>query len=264
MIRMKLLSIVGWAAMAFLIPATVVPSAEAQMATTTNEFLVYIGTYTGRKSQGIYVCRLNAANGKLTSPALAAETPNPTFLAIHPRGSALYAANEVRDGFVSAFAMDPKTGQLTFLNKQSSRGNGPCYLSVDHTGHCVLVANYGSGSIATLPIEKGGRLDAAGRFIQHTGSSVNPQRQRGPHAHWIDVSPDNHFAFACDLGLDKVLSYRFEPASCALTPNDPPFETVQPGSGPRHLAFHPNGHFAYVINEMSNTVTAFLYRCRSR
>lgn len=248
--------------------ASVWPAAGAEApAAPVGQFWVYVGTYTGKKSQGIYVCRLDAVTGKLSAPELAAETPNPTFLAIHPRLPALYsvgrpvllAANETRNGSVSGFAMDRQTGKLSPINQQSSRGNGPCHVSLDATGQCVLVANYGSGSIAALPLKGDGSLVEASAFVQHVGSGVNKKRQEGPHAHWIDVSPDNRFAFTCDLGLDQVLSYKLDLAKGSLEPNQPPFVTVTPGAGPRHLAFHPNGRFAYLINEMGCTMTAFSY-----
>jgi 6-phosphogluconolactonase len=196
---------------------------------------------------------------------LAAETVNPSFLAIHPNRRFLYAVGEVmefqgqKSGAVSAFSIDPATGKLTFLNKMSSRGMGPCHVSVDKTGKCVLVANYGSGSVAALPLKPDGSLSEATAFVQHTGSSVNPERQKGPHAHSINLSPDNRFAIAADLGLDQLLVYRFDPEAGSLTPNDPPFAKVNPGAGPRHFAFHPNGQFGYVINEMQSTVTALAY-----
>jgi 6-phosphogluconolactonase len=234
-------------------------------AAWAGEFLVYFGTYTGTKSKGIYVSRLDPATGRLTTPELAVETPSPSFLAVHPGGRFLYAANEVSrfdgkpTGSVSAFAIAPQTGRLTLLNAQSSGGAGPCHLVVDRAGRNLLVANYGGGSVAVLPVKADGALDAATATLQHTGSSVNPQRQKEPHAHSINLSPDNRFAVAADLGLDKVLVYRFEPARGSLVPHDPPFAAVAPGSGPRHFAFHPSGRFAYVINEMLCTVTAFSY-----
>lgn len=255
------LSATGIAVSALLLSTS--PAAES----AAREFHVYVGTYTGKKSKGIHTCRLDVASGNLSAPELAAETPNPTFLALHPRLPALYAAgrpvlyaaNEVRDGLVSAFAIDRATGKLTPLNSQSARGNGPCHLSVDQTGKTLLVANYGGGNIAALPVKEDGSLGPATAFIQHTGSSVNKQRQSAPHAHWIDVAPDNNFAFVCDLGLDKIMTYKLDPAQGTLTAGDPPFAAVQPGAGPRHLAFHPGGKFAYVINELANTMTAFNY-----
>jgi 6-phosphogluconolactonase len=226
---------------------------------------VYFGTYTGGDSKGIYVSDLNLADGHLSEPRLAAGTVSPSFLAIHPKGELLYAVSEIEDfegkktGGVGGFAIDPKTGLLTALNKQPSRGGGPCHLVVDATGRNVLVANYGGGSVASLPIDENGRLGEATGFAQHQGSSVNERRQSAPHAHSINVDPNNRFAFAADLGLDKVLVYRFDAAKGSLEPNDPPAAEVAPGSGPRHFAFHPSGKFAYVINEIFLTVTAFAY-----
>jgi 6-phosphogluconolactonase len=227
--------------------------------------LVFIGTYTGPKSKGIYVSRLDSDSGHLSNPELVAETPNPTFLALHPNKKFLYAANEIANfaggkaGAVSAFAIDAKTGQLKLLNQTSSVGDGPCHLVVDKTGGNVLLANYGGGSVAVLPIKADGSTAEHSNFIQHTGSSVNPQRQKEPHAHSINLSPDNRLAFAADLGLDKVLIYAFDAKAGKLTPNNPAFATLPPGSGPRHFAFHPNGRFAYVISEMLSTLTSFTF-----
>jgi len=227
------------------------------------EMLVYFGTYTGEKSKGVYVSRLDLASGALTPPELAAETASPSFLAVHPSQKFLYAANEVSEfqgkasGSVSAFAIDRNTGRLTALNQQPSVGRGPAHLVVDKAGRNVLVANYGGGSVAVVPIGTDGALKPPSAFIQHTGASVNPQRQQGPHAHSINVDPANRFAYVADLGLDKVLVYRFDAEKGSLVANDPPFAAVAPGAGPRHFAIHPNARFAYVINEMSLTVTAF-------
>jgi len=221
--------------------------------------LVYFGTYTGAKSQGIYVSRFDPATGRLSAPELAVKTQNPTFLAVHPGEHFLYAVNEVGDdSTVSAFALDAKTGKLTSLNRQASGGSGPCHLAVDATGKCLLVANYNSGSIAALPIRADGSLGEA-RVIQHTGSSTNHERQAGPHAHSIYPSPDNRFALNCDLGLDKVFAYRLDAEATKLSPGNPPFATVAPGSGPRHLVFSADGKFVYVINEMGGTITVFNY-----
>ena len=164
-----------------------------------------------------------------------------------------------KSGTVSAFALDPQTGALTFLNQQSSRGMSPTHLVVDPTGKNVLAANYNSGSVAVLPIEADGSLGVATGFAQRHGSSVNKVRQAGPHAHCVALAPDNRFAFVADLGLDQVLIYQFDAAAGTLTPNAPPFAAVSPGSGARHLAFHPDGHTAYVISELFSTITAFGY-----
>jgi 6-phosphogluconolactonase len=226
---------------------------------------VYFGTYTGEKSKGIYVSRLDLDQGQLSQPELAAEVVNPAFLALHPNGQFLYAVNEVGSfqgqpgGAVSAFLVDPSSGRLTLLNQESSRGGGPCHLTVDPSGRAVLVANYGGGSVAALPLGEDGRLRAATAFAQHTGSSVNPQRQRAPHAHGIYVDAANRHAFVPDLGIDKILIYRWDPQPVSLQPHDPPAASVAPGAGPRHFAFAPNGRFAYVINELLSTVTAFRY-----
>jgi 6-phosphogluconolactonase len=186
---------------------------EAQTMTKQNnyEVLVYIGTYTHGKSEGIYVYRMEKSSGTLSFVSKATGVNNPSFLAIHPQQNYLYAVNEVGEfagkpgGAVSAFSIDPKTGELTYLNQQPSHGTGPCHLSVDKTGRFVLVANYGGGSVCVLPILDNGQLREATDFIQHEGSSVNPQRQKGPHAHSIILSPDNRYAFAADLGLDKIM-----------------------------------------------------------
>ena len=224
------------------------------------ESLVYFGTYTSTNTKGIYVSRFDSGTGKLSAPELVAETKNPTFLAVHPNGRFLYAANEVSDASaVSAFAIDTKSGKLTPLNQQTFAGSGACHISVDATGKCLLVANYNSGSIAALPIHADGTLGETTGAIQHTGSGANPTRQAGPHAHFILPSPDNRFALNCDLGLDKIFIYRLDATAPELAANDPPFASVAPGAGPRHLIFSPNGKFVYVINELASTVTEFTY-----
>lgn len=229
------------------------------------DYLVYFGTYTGPKSKGIYVSRLDPATGRLTSPELAAESTSPSFLAVHPTGQSLYAVNEVGTfdgkpgGSVTAFAVNSQTGKLTQLNQSSAMGSGPCHLVVDKAGRNVLLANYGGGSVAVLPIQPDGKLGEASAFVQHAGSSVNPDRQKEPHAHAIELDAANRFAFVPDLGLDKVMIYRFDPAKGSLTANSPSSASVKPGAGPRHFAFSPDGRFAYVINEMQCTITAFSY-----
>ena len=228
---------------------------------------VYVGTYTRAESRGIYQFDLDPASGATQQVHLAAETVNPSFLAVHPSKRFLYAVGEIgnyhgkKTGAVNSFSVDPHSGKLTLLNQQPSGGAGPCHLVVDAKGKNVLVANYGGGSVAVLPINDDGRLGKATSVIQHEGSSVNPQRQQGPHAHSINLDAANRFAFAADLGLDKVLIYRFDPLHGKLTPHGE--ASVAPGSGPRHFAFHPSGKFAYVINELASTVTAFRYDGRA-
>ncbi|MBI3465189.1 MAG: lactonase family protein, partial [Planctomycetes bacterium] len=229
------------------------------------DLLAYVGTYTSGKSEGIYIYRMDLATGAMTRVGVATGVKNPSFLAIHPNRRFLYSVSEIADldgkktGGVTGFAIDSETGKLTMLNAQPSEGAGPCHLVVDRTGKSVLVANYGGGSVAALPIGEDGRLGKATAAIQHKGSSVNPGRQEAPHAHSINVDPTNRFAVAADLGLDKVLVYRLDAAKGTLEPNAPPSASVAPGAGPRHFAFHTNGRYAYVINEMHCTVTAFSY-----
>jgi 6-phosphogluconolactonase len=232
---------------------------------TMSNYLVYIGTYTGPKSQGIYVYKLAAATGKLTPLGLAAESTSPAFLALHPNHRYLYAVNEIakyegqKSGSVSAFSIDHKTGKLTLLNIVASGDPGPCHLTVDQTGKYVLVANYGVGSVAAFQILADGRLGKATAFLPHTGHSVDPKRQEAPHAHSIYVSPDNRFVVSADLGTDQVYVYRFDATKGTLAPNDPPSAAVPPGTGPRHFAFDPKGKFAYAIEEMGSSLTAFSY-----
>ncbi|HMF94035.1 MAG TPA: lactonase family protein [Vicinamibacterales bacterium] len=233
--------------------------------------LVFVGTYTGPKSQGIYRFRLQpepsrvSQNVALTPLGLAAASSNPSFLELDPRRRLLFAVNEVSrfegsaTGAVSAFAIDRSNGVLTPINQRASMGTAPCHLVLDKSGRHLLVANYGSGSVAVLPVAPGGRLGAASQVVQHTGSSVNPERQKGPHAHCVTIDRANRYVFVCDLGLDKVLAYRFDAERGTLTPHDPPFAQLKPGAGPRHMVFRPDGRFAFVVNEMHSTVTAFRY-----
>lgn len=233
----------------------------ALLGAPPKRFLVYIGTYTSGKSKGIYAYRFDLASAKLEPLGLAAETSNPPFLAIHPSRKYLYAA--ITEGFVAAYAIDLASGKLKELNRVGSKGVGPCYVRVDHSGRGVLVANFGSGTVAALPVRSDGSVGEATAAIQHKGSGPHPQRQASPHAHSINLSPDNRFAIAADLGIDQLLIYRFDPANGTLVANDPPFAKVNRGAGPRHFAFHPSGRYAYVINEIDSTVTAFTYDRKS-
>jgi 6-phosphogluconolactonase len=237
---------------------------------TKGQYIAYVGTYTTKTtSKGIYAYRFDPAKGQLTSIGVAAETTDPSFLAVHPNGKYLYAVNEIGNfngdvsGAVSAFAIDAKTGSLKFLNQVPTRGAGPCYVSLDKTGSFVLVANYDSGSIASFPAHFDGTLGTASGFVQHSGSGPNKERQEGPHAHWIGTSPDNRFALAVDLGLDEVIVYNFNANTGIFTPLLSGFAKVKPGSGPRHLAFHPDGKFAYVLSEIASTVTVFSYKAKT-
>ena len=260
MIRPSVL--VGSACMAVLLCA-VLPSARAEEKPKSDKMWVFVGTYTGAKSKGIYRFEFDTATGKLTGPELAAETKNPSFLAIHPSKKFLYAIGELdnvsgkKGGAVTAFSLDAKTGELKELNQQSSVGAGPCYIVIDRAGKNALVANYGGGSVAVLPIGSDGKLAEASAFIQH--KSADPDKKVMPHGHSINVDANNRFAIAADLGLNQLIVYKFDAAKGTLTPNDPPYLATAPGAGPRHFAFHPNGHFAYVINESNMTLTALTY-----
>src|SRR6201998_2058177 len=211
------------------------------------KYLFYVGTYTGdgTSSKGIYAYRFYAATGESTPLGLAAETTNPSFVALHPNGRFLYAVNEVQNyngpnsGGVSAFSIDRSTGKLTLLNEVPSRGADPCYITLDKTGKYVLLANYTGGSVAAFPVLEGGKLGEASAFVQNTGHGTNPERQEKAHAHSIDLSPDNRFAMVDDLGLDELLVYKFDSAHGSLTPNNPPFAKLDAGAGPRHFALGP-------------------------
>ncbi len=227
--------------------------------------IVYIGTYTKKDSRGIYASCFDPGTGNLTPLRLAAQAINPSFLALHPSGQFLYAVAEVGDyageksGAVSAFSITPGKGELKLLNQAASRGASPCHLVVDPSGRNILVANYGGGNVAVLPVRRDGRLGEASARVQHTGSSVHPTRQMKPHAHSVTLSPDNRFALVADLGLDQVRVYCFDPFRGTLTPNNPPFAMLHPGAGPRHCAFHPHGKALYVINELKSSLTALAY-----
>jgi len=229
--------------------------------------LVFVGTYTTGKSEGIYLYRMNLSSGELKHIATTRGVVNPSFLTLDPTGRYLYAVNEITDfggkpgGAVSAFAINRKTGELQFLNQQPSLGSAPCYVTVDRTGRFLLVANYGGGNVSVIPIERDGGLGGATDVDQHQESSVNRDRQDGPHAHSIVLDQANRFAYSCDLGTDKIMIYRFDSKKGKLTANQQPWAQVKPGAGPRHFTFHPDSKSAYVINELDSTVTAF--RCDS-
>lgn len=253
--------------------ALAVDTSDAVVVPPKNSTLVYVGTFTGTPahSKGIYLFSLSSAGNemKLTPLGLAAETPMPSFLALDAKRRLLFCANEIDtfegkpNGAVSAFSIDPVSGKLKLINQQPSMGTHPCHIVLDKTGKNVIVANYNSGSVAVFPVSEDGHIGEATCVIQDTGSSVNPDRQAAPHAHCITLSPDNRFAFVCDLGIDKVLVYKFDSEHGRLIPNEPSFVPSIPGAGPRHLTFSPNGRFAYLICEMASTVTTFAYDAKA-
>jgi 6-phosphogluconolactonase len=259
--RILALSCLACCASVAAAPATAAPP---QANKPVRELLTYIGTYTNGASKGIYVSRFDLAEGKFRPVTLAAKVTNPSFLAIHPSRMLLYAISEMDQptdpnaGTLSAFAIDPKQGKLTLLNRQLSGNKIGCHLVVDHSGRYVLVASYGGGTVTCLPIESDGSLGEATCLVQHHGSGAVPGRQAGPHAHGVTMDSANRFAFVTDLGLDKIMAYRLE-ADGKLTANDPPYFATAPGAGPRHFVFHPNGQYAYVINEINSTITAMSY-----
>ncbi len=233
---------------------------------------VFAGTYTRRephvegKSRGIHVLRLDMASGELTPVDVIPGLDNPSYVALHPQGGFLYAVNEIGEycgkasGAVSAFKIDLAAGRFEPLNQQASQGSSPSYITVDNAGRHALIANYGGGSVAVLPIREDGSLGAAKEVIQHQGSSMHPQRQQAPHPHSINLDAENRFAFVPDLGLDKVMIYRYDGEAGRLTLNhEQPWARTKSGAGPRHMAFHPRADFAYVINELDSTVTVFRY-----
>lgn len=240
---------------------------ERKAGAVKDETLVYVGNYTKPGgADGIYVYRMDSSTGALKYASKIAGVKNPSFLAIHPNRSFLFAVNEIGDfggkpqGAVSSFIIEAKSGELTFLNQQPTQGTAPCHISVDKTGKYLLAANYGGGNAAVFPIDADGKLGAASDFVQHQGSSVNKQRQEGPHAHSINLDAANRFVFVADLGLDKVMIYELDAQHGKLKPNK--FAPTHPGAGPRHFDFHPGGKYAYVINEIDSTMTAYAYEAK--
>lgn len=242
----------------------IVLSSVSFAAGQKNSYIVYVGTYTGHGSQGIYAYRFDEGTGKLTSIGLAAETASPSFLALSSNKRFLYAVNELEtyqgktSGGVSAFAIQPSGEKLTFLNELPSRGEDPAHLALDHSGKYLLVANYTSGNVTVFPVSKNGSLGEATAFVQHHGSSVNRDRQEGPHAHEIVMSPDNRFALVTDLGLDEIFSYPFDSSKGTL--GEPHITKSHPGAGPRHMAFSKDGQFLYVIHELQSTIVVYSYQ----
>lgn len=229
------------------------------------EHQLYIGTYTrgGSESQGIYTCTFDDSTGKLSEPSLAVEADNPSFLAVHPSKDLLFACIETNDfggektGAVSSFQIDRDTNKLTLLNQQPTAGGAPCHCNVDATGKFLLVANYLGGNVAVFPINENGTLGERCCLINHVGKGPNSQRQEAPHAHSVNLSADNRFAYVADLGIDRVMIYRFDSQEGRLVPSAVDSVAVEPGGGPRHFSIHPSGKFAYTNNELTCKTTVF-------
>lgn len=242
--------------------------------------LVFVGTYTepirfgtGQvlegKGEGIYAYRLDPSSGALKPSVVNAGITNPSYLAFDPSRRFLYAVNELKtyegrpSGTVSAFAVEPATGKLTFLNKQLTHGTDPCHVVLDNKGSHAFVANFMSGSVCVLPVRLDGGLEPASDFVQHIGSGIDPKRQVGPHAHSVTLDAANRFAFVPELGFDKLMVYRFDKHRGLIEPHRVPWIKMKPGAGPRHVAFHPGGKFAYLVNELDSTIAALAYDRRT-
>jgi 6-phosphogluconolactonase len=260
--------IIGVAATVLLLAAGVgdVLARGGWHVANTNAIRVWVGTYTNSESRGIYTLEFDAASGKwLSQPVLAAATENPSFLALHPSGRFLYAVNELTvfqgqpTGAVSAFKADAASGRLEFLNRQPSQGKDPCHLIVDEKGRNLLVANYTSGTVAVLPVSADGRLSPATDVQRGNGSGPVRDRQEGPHAHMVALDRTERFALWADLGADRLHVDRFDPAHGRLEPAIPDGVAIEPGSGPRHLAWHPSGRALYVLNELSASVSTLRF-----
>ena len=234
---------------------------QRQGANLIMDYFAYFGSYTEGTAagEGIYLYRFNARNGVMTKSGLAIKALNPMFLTVHPNQKYLYAVNlhPGKEGQVSAFKINRKTGRLKLLNQVSAGGVTSCYLSINSEGKMLAVANYSSGNTVSFPVNKDGTVGQAASIIQHHGSSIDPSFQDRPHAHSSIFSPNNRFVIAADVGTDEVYTYRANPITAKIEPHDPSATKVKPGSGPRHLVFHPSGQFCYVINEAGNTVIVF-------
>ncbi len=252
-----------------LFPIVIAMSISSATTTLADESLVFISAFAPGDDGAIHAFKLDSETGALKLVHRTTDVEHPFFLALSPDKKFLYSIHAPgqfggkTNEQIAAFKILDNSGRLKLLNRQSALGTAACYLDVDATGKTVLVANYSSGSVASLPIQADGSLGKAASFVQHKGSSVNPKRQTAPHAHCIVVSPDNRFAFAADLGLDQVLGYRLDAAAAKLTANTQPFVKSPAGVGPRHLIFHPNGKWIFVINEIANSVSRFDYQAKT-
>lgn len=236
---------------------------------TGSHVTVYVGTYTDDRTEGLHIFQLDTSSGELEAVSKVPDVHNPFFLAADAGARFLYAACAVEEfegrpgGCIKAFSIDPGSGALTLLNEEHAGGDLPCYLSVDRSGRCLLSGNYGSGSLSTLPIDESGHLEPVSQVVLHEGSSVDAGRQEAPHVHSVVLSPDHRFAFAADLGTDKVMAYGLDASSGTIEPTAQGFVSTRAGAGPRHISFHPDGSRAYVINELDSTIAVFDYEAEA-
>ena len=226
------------------------------------KYTLFVGTYTRLGSLGIYTCELDAKTGAVEQIAGTGGIEDPSFLAIDPTGDHLYAVSEAAngggEGGVHAYSI-AGNGSLTFLNKRSTGGAGPCHLAVDATDSHLIVANYAGGSVCMLPISADGRLEERCHFIQHAGSSVNVERQAEAHAHSVTIDPTNSRAYVCDLGMDQVVTYKLDFDNGKLVPGTPAYTSTAAGAGPRHFDYHPNGELVFVLNELGCTIVSYRF-----
>jgi 6-phosphogluconolactonase len=229
---------------------------------SSHSYLAFVGTYTNKtESKGIYAFQFEVATGKLSEKGLAAESTDPSWVVVHPSGRYAYAANEAgKASTITAFSVDAKSAKFTLLNQVPAQGEDPCHLSFDKTGKYLFVANYSSGTVAVFPIQADGKLGEHTAVVKNAGEvGPNKERQEGPHAHWVEATPNNRFVLVADLGLDRVLIYQFDATKGTLAPSDPPAVRLVAGAGPRHVALSPNGKFLYVVSELNSTVTAYSF-----
>ncbi len=241
----------------FLLPWLAAGIISGLLPVHAADMFVYFGTHRAGTNIGFSLAHFDTDTGALTKPEFLMQSPAPAYFVIHPDGRHLYTCNSGSPGEVSAYEIEPHTGALKFLNRLPAGGADTSYVSLDQTGRYVLAANYAGGNIAVFAIKPDGSLGDRTAFVQHTGSGVNPQRQTHAYAHSIIVDPSNRFALVADLGVDKVFVYRFNEKDGSLQTNDPPSVNIKPGSGARHVKFHPNGRWVYLISEIASTVTAF-------
>jgi 6-phosphogluconolactonase len=233
----------------------------AMAADSSSQSLVYFGTVTGPKSKGIHAYRFDSSKAQVESLGMVAEIVKPSWLVEHPNHKYLYATSDLGNdvvGFLYSYKIDARTGSLTLMNKVPAGGGGPTHLAVDKAGKVLLSANFGGGQVAAFQLNEDGAIGKQTALMQHTGKGIT-SRQQSPHAHGVTISADGRYVLAADLGVDKVFSYRLDVQQGTLAPNDPPSATQPPGFGPRHIVFHPNGQFAYLVNEIESAVTAFAY-----